>query len=284
MLSASIRDIDHLLTFVSALDTASAAYERLGFTLTPISNIAAMGITNRLIVLQPRTAGVANFIELMAVTDAARLPSQMQRILAGLEGTKSLVLATTDVAKSREHFLSLGYEFAAPVHVRREWKISAGVSVFPEFNVLMPAIAPLVFNACQYADVGVYLRKEWQAHPNSAITLDAAFCVSEEPAELANAYAKIMQCRVAITASGAYRLTPGRMALEIYDPRQFKYAHGTSQPGSEATGYAGYRILVCDVALCRDVIAGNGVPVRWHDDVCVVDPQHGLGHTIVFAQ
>ena len=172
----------------------------------------------------------------------------------------------------------------APVHVRREWKISADVSVFPEFHVLMPTSAPLVFNACQYADVGVYLRSEWQAHPNSAITLDAVFCISEEPAVLAHTYAKILECEVAVTTSGAYRLTPGQTSLEIYDHSHFKNAHGAVPPVSEAAGYAGYRVLVRDVALCRDVIAGSGVPVRWHNGVCVVDQEYGLGHTIVFAQ
>lgn len=52
-MSKPIELIDHLLTYVHDLNAAASLFRRMGFTLSPVSNIEAMGISNHL-VLMPR--------------------------------------------------------------------------------------------------------------------------------------------------------------------------------------------------------------------------------------
>src|SRR3546814_15428083 len=61
------RDIDHLVVMTSDLESARAGWEQLGFTTTPRA-VHPFGTANSLIQLQ------GNFIELVEVDDAARIP------------------------------------------------------------------------------------------------------------------------------------------------------------------------------------------------------------------
>ncbi len=107
-----------------------------------------MGIVNRLILFADASDGSANFIELMSVSEAARLPPAMAALLSGDEGIKSMVLSLGDVDSARAHFVALGCPFGPPVHVRREWRLSATESVWPEFDVLLP-VNDVIAKICQ---------------------------------------------------------------------------------------------------------------------------------------
>ncbi|MGL1682655.1 VOC family protein, partial [Vibrio parahaemolyticus] len=48
-MTRTIAEIDHLLTYVADPAEAAALFVRMGFTLSPVSRIEAMGITNYLV-------------------------------------------------------------------------------------------------------------------------------------------------------------------------------------------------------------------------------------------
>src|SRR5262245_51995349 len=91
-----IAEIDHLLCHVRDLDAAASLFRRMGFTLSPVSRIETMGISNHLVLMRPRSPDSGNYIELMAAHDRAQLPPVMASTLAGEEGIKSMVLGTAD--------------------------------------------------------------------------------------------------------------------------------------------------------------------------------------------
>jgi catechol 2,3-dioxygenase-like lactoylglutathione lyase family enzyme len=187
-----VKAVDHLLTFVRDLDEAARFYDRLGFTLTPESRIEAMGIVNRLILFPDASDGSANFIELMSVFDAARLPPAMAALLSGDEGIKSMVLSLGDVESARAHFVALGCRFGPPIHVRREWRLSATESVWPEFDVLLPVDDVVTFNGCRYHNVELYRLPAWTAHRNGARALDRIYCAAADPQAVASRLANIL--------------------------------------------------------------------------------------------
>jgi hypothetical protein len=171
VLSPVINAIDHLLTYVRDGAEAATTFSKLGFTLSPVSHIEAMGITNQMVLFAEAAPGCANFIELMSVADRARLPPPMASLLSGEERVKSMVLATPDAARCHAHLTGLGMPFAPPLHVRREWVLEGGSSVYPEFDVLLPQDAGLTFNACRYHDVDLYRRPEWTQHANTVTAM-----------------------------------------------------------------------------------------------------------------
>jgi catechol 2,3-dioxygenase-like lactoylglutathione lyase family enzyme len=187
-----VKAIDHLLTNVRDLDEAARFYDRLGFTLTPESRIEAMGIVNRLILFPDASDGSANFIELMSVFDAARLPPAMAALLSGDEGIKSMVLSLGDVERAHAHFVALGCPFGPPFHVRREWRLSATESVWPEFDVLLPVNDVVTFNGCRYHNVNLYRLPAWTTHRNGARAFDRVYCAAADTQAAASRLAKIL--------------------------------------------------------------------------------------------
>lgn len=254
-----IAEIDHLLTYVADLDAASAAYERLGFRLTPRSEIGAMGIANRLALLSPLTSGTGNYIELMSAADRAKLPPPMASTLSGVEGVKSMVMATPDAHKAQAELVANGYDFAPPVHVKREWVIPGEGSVWPEFDVMLPIAAPLPFNLCRYFNLDLYLRQDWRTHPNGARHLVATFAVAPEPHATARYYEKLFDRPATLGADGAWIVQAAAVELALYDPLFFAARYGVAPPAASAPYYAGYRIAVARLEPLRALLARNGV-------------------------
>jgi hypothetical protein len=270
-----IIEIDHLLSYVSSLDAAAETYRQLGFTLTPVSDITAMGIANRLVPFRSRTPGAASFIEMMAVTDPQKLPPPMARLLSGDEGGKSMVLATTDAVETHRTLVGLGYPFAPPVHIKREWKISPKESVFPEFDVLLPLNCDLPFNACQYRDAGVYVRDEWLTHANTALYLEALTAEASVGLRREREFAGIFGAQYKRVSADRVAITLGRTSLEIT----------TSETASAVplrARYTGVRVRVQSASACRRHLDLSRVSYSVSGTDIIVPPEACHGVRIVF--
>jgi len=283
-MSQDIDELDHLLTYVQDLDAAAQAYARLGFRPTPLSDITSMGIVNRLIPMRPRTPGAANFIELMAVRDASRLPDAMRPILSGRQGIKSMVMMSRDVAATHARLTERGYPFAPPAHIRREWAIPGEGSVWPEFDVLLPIPAPLAFNVCQYHNVELYLREDWLEHPNGAQHVLACLAVSSDPAATIGYFAKLFSREARRDADGGHAVSPGATDLVVYDPQAFAERYGITPAQGADARFAGYRVAVRSLADLRGLLARNQVA---HEDAgkrILVGPDAACGNLIEFVE
>lgn len=282
---AVIADIDHLLTYVASLEAAARAYQRLGFTMTPVSDIAAMGIANRLVLMRPRNPRGASFIELMAVTDRAKLPPLMQPLLTGEEGIKSMVLLTPDAHAAHASLVARGYAFAPPAHVKREWILSPTESVWPEFDVLLPIPAPLAFNACQYRNVELYHRPAWTEHANTAQFVRAAYAIASDVAATAAYYERLFEAPARREPDGSVSVTPGLTELCIYSPQAFAATFNEPPPPLLSPAcYVGYEIEVRDLASCRRVLEKTGVAHRAFGKRLIVASHAAHGNLVVFAE
>ncbi|WP_170181858.1 VOC family protein [Phreatobacter stygius] len=271
-----VEAIDHLLTFVHDLDAAARFFDALGFTLTPESRIDGMGIVNRLILFPETSGGSANFIELMSVSDPEKLPPAMARLLTGEEGIKSMVLSFADAARAHARLNALGCGFAPPVHVRREWKVSASESVWPEFDVLLPVDDVVTFNGCRYHNVELYRRPAWTDHRNGARAFDRVDCAAGDPLAAARRLADILDRPHETTTEGG-RVTLGRVALQVSAE-----APGTRQPGSAAR-FIGYRVAGASRDQVGAVLARQGAATATAGGALVVPGGLAFGQRIEFA-
>jgi Glyoxalase-like domain len=282
-MTKAIREIDHLLTYVRDLDAAASAFRRMGFTLSPLSRIEAMGISNHLVLMRQGIPGFANYIELMSAHDRARLPPPMAKVLSGPEGIKSMVLGTEDAAAAQQTMVKHGFAAAPPVHVKREWKIAPGQSVFPEFDVILPVDAALAFNACRYFNVDLYLRPEWLTHANGAERVGAVFAVADDADAVARRYADLFEAPVTLSADAA-RTTPGQLGLEVMPIETAERRFGLSVAASDEAAYLGYSVEVASLDVLRSCLAAGKVEHRDLGDMICVDPAHGFGNLIVFRE
>jgi hypothetical protein len=278
-----IAEIDHLLTYVPNLTEASDALQQLGFSLSPLSDIEAMGIQNRLVLLTPRTPGAASFIELMTAAEPTRLPASMRTLLQGEPGIRSMVMFTPDARLAYELLVQNNYPFAPPVHVEREWKIPSEGSVWPRFDVLLPISAPLTFNACQYHNVELYQREDWQQHANGAITLEAVMAISPTPEKVANYFGNLFQSSPQERELGSWVLNTFATHLEVLSTAAVAASYGAIVKAT-STRYFGYRIGVRSLEALAALFDRNKVPFVQIDRGLVTSPDQGCGNWIEWVQ
>ena len=90
-----IPEFDHLMCGVKDPAHANQAFEKLGFTVSPLSD-TGLGVSNRCIILTPATTETANYIELMGVTDPENARPEVMALISGDEGIKQLITYTPD--------------------------------------------------------------------------------------------------------------------------------------------------------------------------------------------
>jgi hypothetical protein len=279
-----IQEIDHLLTYVRDLGAAASLFRRMGFTLSPISEIESMGIANHLVLMRPAEGGFANYIELMTARDRAALPPPMARALSGGEGGKSIVLVAKDAAAAQAAMVRHGFPAPLPLHVKREWALGPAESVFPEFDVILPFETPLTFNCCRYYNVELYLRPDWLEHRNGAQRLRTVFAVAHEPEPLARSFGALFEGRV-VASDGAFRATPGRIGLELMSPAVARTRFGVeAEVPASGAGYIGYAIEVASLDRLQACLREGGVAHRREGGAISVDPATGLGNLILFEE
>jgi len=283
MTDKAIHAIDHLLTYVHDLDAAASLFRRMGFTPSPVSHIEAMGISNHLVPMRPMTEGFANYIELMSARDPRKLPPAMAQTLSGPEGIKSMVLGTKDAAAAQLAMRSQGFDAAPPIHVKREWVIAPGESVFPEFDVILPFPTELTFNCCQYHNVDLYLRPEWLEHANGAQGIRTVFAVAGDPVAVARRFAKLFNASV-IAGDGMACTSAGGVELSVLTTRsaQSEFGLDVTSPERDAA-YLGYLIEVRSLDVLVSCLRAGGVEHRVGPNAIYVDPVSGLGNLIVFT-
>jgi len=284
MSNKPIEAIDHLLTYVHDLDAAASLFRRMGFTLSPVSYIETMGIANYLVLMQAANAGFANFIELMAAPNRSLLPPSMAQILSGREGIKSVVLSTADAALAHAAIARQGFGVKPPVHVKREWVIGPGESVFPQFDVILPFVAPLTFNCCRYFNVELYQRPEWLTHANGAKCIRAVLAVANDHVALIQSFEALFDGPATI-AGATGRVTCGGVELVLLTPEAASIKFGVDRcaPEGEAA-YLGYVVEVGSLDVLKSSLLAGGIMHRGDGESVYVDPAIGLGNLIVFRE
>jgi hypothetical protein len=275
--------LDHLLTYVPSLEDAAALFRRMGFTVSPVSHIESMGISNHLVLMQAKGPGRANYIELMSPHDRSKLPPQMMRPLSGDGGVRSMVIATDDLPAFQRRLVCADFPINVAMRARREWKIPGEPSVYPEFDVMLPVEAPLPFNACRYYNLELYRRADWLLHANGARRVSSCYAIGERPEEL-SAYARIFDRAAYRLPDGGWCFPAGDVDLIVLPPAIAAARFGLTTLPGPGPAYLGYEIRVGTLDVLRAQLQTEQVPHTAFGDRLVVQPHTAFGSLIVFSQ
>lgn len=275
--------IDHLLTYVHDLEGAASLFRRMGFTLSSVSHIDSMGISNYLVLMRPVASGFANFIELMAVQDQAKLPAAMTELLSGPQAIKSMVLGAADVNAAHAAIAKQGFSASAPIHVKREWIVGPDESVFPEFDVVLPFPSPLTFNCCRYFNVELYLRPEWLVHANTAKGIRSVLAVAKEPGVLVKRFSAIFGEAPSDDGDVA-RVACGGVELVILSPDAARKKYGIDRMPAGEADYLGYVIEVDSLDALQSSLSAGRIAYRRDSRSVCVEPAIGLGNLMIFRE
>jgi hypothetical protein len=284
-MSYELTEIDHLLASGDP-HAGGAQYERLGFTVTPISVIEGLGVANRLILLTPMTPGTANFFECMGVVDAARAAANpMGALLAGPPGVRSMVMGTNDAQASYEALARDGYPFGKPIDVEREWRLPDGEVLKPAFRVTLPAEGPLRFNFCQYRTLHYYLREQWLRHENGARHLTAVYAVADGAGAVARHFEKTFSSK-ARELGGVHSVTPGAVELRVGSPAALSSLIPAKwlPDSAPAPRYVGFEVQVESLIKMGELLRARGIEHAEHGGALVVAPPEACGNALRFVE
>ncbi len=248
--------IDHLMIHVADSEQAGTVFERLGFVVTPKSDLP--GLSNRLICFgdTPHERGVCNYIELMALEDPAISPPPMPQLLKEY-GPVSTVLSVDDAHAVHARLIAEGIKIGPVLDLQRDWTLPDGSVVTPAFSVAIPELgqAPVYWNYCLHKTAQHYIRQEFIEHPNSALSFDEVYVVVDEPDAAAAHYVEHWKAR----REGDRLMLPEGPALRLLSKDEI----GTVLPAelieSDSSGIKAMRVLVADLVMAKAVIAEAGV-------------------------
>ncbi len=257
----NILEIDHLMCGVRSPQQAGETLQRMGFTVTPFSVIEAMGLGNRCVLFPSATPGAANYLELMGIVSREKVPANMQQTLAGGDCVKSIVLATDDCNACYTSLHAASFSPPTqPIHLARKWVLAPGDTVHPEFDVLLPMPAPLVFNVCQHKTLPLYLRPEWTSHPNGAIGLDAVIAYTPDATTTIGFYERLFGRAGTREPGGLMAVSPARVALRIGDSTAIAREFGGLEVAGTNPQFIGISVRVLSIAALRDRLDTGGIP------------------------
>ena len=277
-----IDDIDHLMVSVRDSAVAGETFERLGFYATPRSILP--GMSNRLVCFPSPYEGRCNFIELMALDDAAAAPDIMQSILRPEEGPVSMVMTVEDVPAVDARLRRLGVGIAATMDFQRDWTLPSGEVVSPAFGVIIPEFGqfPMYWNVCQHKTPELYQSDLFVSHPNGAQRLTSILGYAPSPADVAAAYTAAWGSRVERDGAGVVHVVTGDVDLLLYDDKGLAQAF-PDFPSPSAPALLGATIKVADPDAQADRMRAAGFQVLACAAGCYPEPASTHGCLTVFT-
>lgn len=280
-----IFEIDHLLCYVENLQQAASTYKNLGFTVAPISKMDQMGLANHLVLFPSQTEGTANFIELMGTTGTQTPPPAMTTLLQGSSGIRSMVLSGPDVYAAQDRIVKAGFEKTIIADIERDWVLPNGDVLSPSFSVMMPQIAPFIFNYCQYRNIAPYTNKDWLEHENGALAFSSVFCISNSPKDVLERYEKMFSSSLIQENKGTYTLGPGHVKMHVGTLKQMAEILPPSclEHPVDENAYLGFSIQVGNIEHTRELFERRNIAFEQQNGCLYLSPETAYGNVIEFT-
>ena len=230
------RGIDHVVLATRDLEATRAAWQGLGFTLTPRAQ-HPFGTDNALIQLH------GNFVELLTVARDEQIPPHApgrfsfgafnRDFLAGREGFSMLVFDSADAEADRRAFAAAGLRGFERFDFSRQAKLPDGASATVAFSLAFatdPRMPETAFFACQQHAPHYFWKPDYQRHANGAWRIAEVVMAAENPGDLADFFEKL-QGRSTVTRDGAgLRVATTRGAIAIETPAALARRYGRDIP------------------------------------------------------
>ncbi len=279
--------LDHVMCGMVDVAQSRAAFERLGFVVTPYSRARMMGGGNALIELRANDPASVNFVELAHMNDPATADRFVRKMLQPGEGIRTLVHLVDDPDDTYEAWTSAGLTVARPTTFRRVTQLATGEAMEFEATVVLPepGQAAVNFNAYSTTTPDLYRRPDLQAHPNRARHWGAvSACLPDRDVQpTVDLFERIYGER-ARWAGGAAVLTSGEIEVSFYPRALFaeRYA-AVPLDGLASHGGGTLTFAADDLAHVAALQREAGVPVEDGDGAVLVPPAHACGLVLEFV-
>ena len=278
-------NLDHVAHFVPDIDAASAAFEALGFTLTPFSaqmqrneagELVSAGAGNRCIMLE------RGYLECLTPTGDTVIGRQLSEAIARYTGLHLIAFGSGDAAAD---YARLGAQQFAPlptVDLQRSIATvdGEGTARFSVVRVPPGTMAEGRIQFCQQHTPELLWQARWTRHRNQAVGLKAVIVCVENPEEAAQRYARFTG--IAATAAGDDRMIDtARGRVLLVAPQSVQRVFRLD--AAVMPWIMGSVLASADMEKTRALIAASGLPhgMLGAERLYVVPPP-AVGGVIVF--
>lgn len=286
-MSSGISSLDHAAVMVTDLSAAGAAYERLGFSLTPLSQhsgaltpggpVEKWGVANRCAMFR------RGYLELMGVVDPALYDNRVPDYLARYEGIHILAFGCDDAAVTADALAAAGFG-ATGVHALARMLDTPEGERLAQFNLvrLPPNETPEGrVLAIQHLTRNYLWQDRYLDHPNGAVALTELVVCVEDVAEASRRYARYFGIPVTRNGTAAeYALQGGKFIL--IDQTGLRESYGVDPPVLPFA--ASIAVAAKDLSNTQKLLESNGITVARRHGRLMVARSDAHGANVVFEQ
>jgi len=278
MTTHPVTGIDHVFLLTPDLDGAAAAWTKLGFTVTPRGfHSEHMGSANHTIMLQE------DYIELLGILRETEYNAGHRARLAGGEGLHAIACRIDDARSAVDALRELGIpagpamDFERPVALPGGRSGSAAFSVAPFGDGVSPR--GHVFMCQHRSRENVWVR-EWMEHANGATALAAVVAIADDPATLADGFARLFASGRLTPIEGGVRVETGSAPILVLTQAGTQERYPDFDfPATPANGFAALE-LVADLDKARTALGAMASPIP---SGIAVAPRDATGTILAFV-
>jgi len=237
-----------------------------------------------------------NFLELLAVTDAAAVPpaapgrfsfaAHNRDFLATAEGMSMLAMHSADAHADAARFKAHHIGAYAPFDFGRDAVLPGGGTARVEFSLAFatdPAMPGIAFFTCQQRHPPeLFWKPEYQHHPNGALRVIEVVMSAPEPAEHRGFLERITESTAELTPG---RLTVGARGdrITVLGPAEMtrRLPGLASEPSPR---FCAARLAVTDLDATKRVLKDNGVDFQVSGVVLLIPPAASHGLALEFVE
>jgi len=288
--------LHHIGLVNSSLELSSACYERLGFTLTPLSIPrvilepggvpATLGAGNRHAIFSD------NYLELLGIVDPERWaaitpeqrgPYDLDRPLSRYEGLHVMHFGANHIEKVKERLDKQDIACSAIKTFERNVQTESGERMMKARTISFPPNnnPEGLLQIAQHDTPELVFQDRYMHHRNGAIALTEIMIVTETPAAYAARYEQYTGHQSTCFANNHFVVDLGASCITIVDPECLD----TMIPGCKVPALpfmAAFTIEVASLQQVCDVLSESNVPFTKMPGAVLIYPENACGCAIKF--
>ncbi|MBO1080194.1 VOC family protein [Roseomonas haemaphysalidis] len=215
--------LDHVGVCSSRPEALWAAYERLGFLLTPVARQSGPRAPG----LPPERLGTGNrcamlrqgYLELLGLIEPALFDNGLSALLARYEGLHILAFGVADAEAELPRLRRAGMDIPGVAPLQRPLDDAAPDGPLARFSRLpVPAAPEGRLQLIQHHTPELLWQERWLTHPNRAVALEQAILAVPAPAETAARLSRLTGGVLQPDPAGGFALPLGTGSLRILPP------------------------------------------------------------------
>lgn len=274
-----IEGLDHVAIMARDLADAAAAYERLGFALTPPSRhsgareaggpVVAFGTANRCAMFRD------GYLEILGIVDPALYDNKVSEFLARYEGLHIVAFGCSDADAVARRLGAAGIAVAGTHALERRIGTPDGETTARFKLVRLPhALVPEGrVIAIEHLTRAALWQERWLDHPNGAVALVGVEIVVADPDEAAGRYGRLLG--VVPTREGERRVLALPRGTVTFVARQDATRGAPTVPH-----IASFALRTRDLDQTRRALGDKSVDYLSFADAVIVGPVAGA--TVIF--